>query len=453
MARLFGTDGVRGEANIGLCPELAYRMGRAAALYFGEKAEGERRPVIVIGRDTRLSGSMFENALAAGICSAGGQVVQIGVIPTPGIAYLAQQLGAVCGIVVSASHNPFGDNGIKFFGGDGYKLPDAVEDEIEKLVTAIEQEDVFTRSFGKNIGFVEHRPELIERYIGYLRSTAGCRLDGLRVVLDCANGAASAVMPRLLEELGCDLRVINKTPNGVNINDACGSTHLERLQSAVRKYGADIGIAHDGDADRCLCVDEKGNVLDGDHILVICALAMKEAGTLKNDTVVSTVMANIGFHQALKKAGIKVEVTGVGDRYVLENMRANGHNIGGEQSGHIIFSDFATTGDGLITATQVLCALVKSGKKASELNELMTSYPQLLVNVRVQSKEGWDANPRITAAIAAGEKALGDRGRILIRPSGTEPLIRVMAEGPDRDELEQVCNSIADVIREEIGCL
>lgn len=451
MARLFGTDGVRGEANVGLCPELAYRMGRAAALYFGEKAEGERRPVIVIGRDTRLSGSMFENALAAGICSAGGQVVQIGVIPTPGIAYLAQQLGAVCGIVVSASHNPFGDNGIKFFGGDGYKLPDAVEDEIEKLVTAIEQEDVFTRSFGKNIGFVEHRPELIERYIGYLRSTAACRLDGLRVVLDCANGAASAVMPRLLEELGCDLRVINKTPNGVNINDACGSTHLDRLQSAVLKYGADIGIAHDGDADRCLCVDEKGSVLDGDHILVICALAMKETGTLKNDTVVSTVMANIGFHQALKKAGIKVEVTGVGDRYVLENMRANGHNIGGEQSGHIIFSDFATTGDGLITATQVLCALVKSGKKASELNGLMTSYPQLLVNVRVQSKEGWDGNHRIMEAIAAGEKALGDRGRILIRPSGTEPLIRVMAEGPDPNELEQVCNSIADVIREEIG--
>ncbi len=394
---------------------------------------------------------MFENALAAGICSAGGQVVQIGVIPTPGIAYLAQQLGAVCGIVVSASHNPFGDNGIKFFGGDGYKLPDAVEDEIEKLVTAIEQEDIFTRSFGKNIGFVEHRPELIERYIGYLRSTAACRLDGLRVVLDCANGAASAVMPRLLEELGCDLRVINKTPNGVNINDACGSTHLDRLQSAVLKYGADIGIAHDGDADRCLCVDEKGSVLDGDHILVICALAMKETGTLKNDTVVSTVMANIGFHQALKKAGIKVEVTGVGDRYVLENMRANGHNIGGEQSGHIIFSDFATTGDGLITATQVLCALVKSGKKASELNGLMTSYPQLLVNVRVQSKEGWDGNHQIMEAIAAGEKALGDRGRILIRPSGTEPLIRVMAEGPDPNELEQGCNSIADVIREEIG--
>lgn len=451
MARLFGTDGVRGEANIGLRPELAYRMGRAAALYFGEKAEGERRPVIVIGRDTRLSGSMFENALAAGICSAGGQVVQIGVIPTPGIAYLAQQLGAVCGIVVSASHNPFGDNGIKFFGGDGYKLPDAVEDEIESLVTAIEEEDVFTRSYGKSVGFVEHRPELVERYIGYLRSTAACRLDGLRVVLDCANGAASAVMPRLLEELGCDLRVINKTPNGVNINDACGSTHLERLQSAVVKYGADIGIAHDGDADRCLCVDEKGNILDGDHILVICALAMKEAGTLKNDTVVSTVMANIGFHQALKKAGIKVEVTGVGDRYVLENMRANGHNIGGEQSGHIIFSDFATTGDGLITATQVLCALVQSGKKASELNELMTSYPQLLVNVRVASKEGWDANPRIAAAIAAGEKILSDRGRILIRPSGTEPLIRVMAEGPDPAELEKVCNDIADVIREEIG--
>lgn len=451
MARLFGTDGVRGEANVELCPELAYRMGRAAALYFGEKAEGERRPVVVIGRDTRLSGSMFENALAAGVCSAGGQVVQIGVIPTPGIAYLAQQLGAVCGIVVSASHNPFGDNGIKFFGGDGYKLPDAVEDEIEKLVTAIEQGDVFTRSSGRHIGFVEHRPELVERYIGYLRSTAGCRLDGLRVVLDCANGAASAVMPRLLEELGCDLRVISKTPNGININDACGSTHLDRLRSAVLKFGADIGIAHDGDADRCLCVDEKGNILDGDHILVICALAMKEAGTLKNGTVVSTVMANIGFHQALKKAGIKVEVTGVGDRYVLENMRANGHNIGGEQSGHIIFSDFATTGDGLITATQVLCALVKSGRKASELNELMTSYPQLLVNVRVNSREGWDANPRITAAIAAGEKALGDRGRILIRPSGTEPLIRVMVEGPDQGQIEDIANRIVKAIRETLS--
>ncbi len=451
MARLFGTDGVRGEANIGLRPELAYRMGRAATLYFGENIDSDRRPVIVIGRDTRISGTMFESALAAGICSAGGQVVLVGVIPTPGIAYLAQQLGAVCGIVVSASHNPFGDNGIKFFGGDGYKLPDAVEDEIEKLVVAIEQKDDYTRRYGKEIGFVDYRPELVERYIGYLRSTAPCRLDGLRVVLDCANGAASAVMPRLLEELGCTLKVISKTPNGININDDCGSTHLERLQSAVQKYGADIGIAHDGDADRCLCVDEKGNVLDGDHILVICALAMKAAGTLKNDTVVSTVMANIGFHQALKKAGIKVEVTGVGDRYVLENMRANGHNIGGEQSGHIIFSDFATTGDGLITATQVLCALVKSGKKASELNELMTSYPQLLVNVRVKSKDGWDANEKIMAAIAAGEKQLGERGRVLIRPSGTEPLIRVMAEGPDQAELEQVCNDIADVIKEEIG--
>ena len=451
MARLFGTDGVRGEANIGLRPELAYRMGRAATLYFGEKTDAERRPVIVIGRDTRISGSMFEAALAAGICSAGGQVVLVGVIPTPGIAYLAQQLGAVCGIVVSASHNPFGDNGIKFFGGDGYKLPDAVEDEIEKLVAAIEQQDDFTRCYGKEMGFIDFRPELVERYISYLRSTAPCRLDGLRVVLDCANGAASAVMPRLLEELGCTLRVISKTPNGVNINDGCGSTHLERLQAAVQKYGADIGIAHDGDADRCLCVDEKGNVLDGDHILVICALAMKAAGTLKNDTVVSTVMANIGFHQALKKAGIKVEVTGVGDRYVLENMRANGHNIGGEQSGHIIFSDFATTGDGLITATQVLCALVKSGRKASELNELMTSYPQLLINVRVKSKEGWEENSKIMAAIAAGEKQLGDRGRVLIRPSGTEPLIRVMAEGPDQAELDQVCNDIATVIKSEIG--
>jgi len=449
MARLFGTDGVRGEANIELTPELAYRLGRAATLYFGEGRD--EPPTILIGRDTRISGPMFESALAAGICSAGGQAVVAGIIPTPAIAYLAKKLKANAGIVISASHNPFHDNGIKFFGGDGYKLPDAVEDEIEMLVHRIETRDDLYRPNGSDVGTIEYRHDLIKSYMKFVLSTADGRLDGMKIVLDCANGAAYEVMPAVLRQLGADLTVIHAAPYGTNINDACGSTHLASLQKAVVEYKADIGIAHDGDADRCLCVDEKGQIIDGDHILVLCGLEMMRKGTLKKDTIVTTVMANIGFHQAVRKHGGRAEITKVGDRYVLENMLQNGYCLGGEQSGHIIFSDFATTGDGLITALQVLGAVQRSGKPASALTELMVSYPQLLVNVTVASKDGWEENPAIAAAIAAGNQELGENGRILVRPSGTEPLIRVMAEGPDQQQLDRICHQIAAVVKTEQG--
>ena len=449
MTRLFGTDGVRGEANSVLTPEMAYRLGRAATIYFGK--ESEEQPLILIGRDTRLSGEMFEAALTAGICSAGGRAMLAGVIPTPAIAYLARRHKAKAGIVISASHNPFHDNGIKFFGGDGYKLPDAVEDELEAIVRQLESEDNYARPTGDRIGHIEYRTDLLNQYIEFVMGTCPERFDGMKVVLDCANGAAYEVMPRILRELGAKVKVIHALPNGVNINDSCGSTHLESLQKAVLENGADFGIAHDGDADRCLCVDEKGQIIDGDHILVICAQDMMRKGTLPYNTVVSTVMANIGFHKAIKKAGGRVEITQVGDRYVLENMLKNGYKIGGEQSGHIIFSEYSTTGDGPITALQVLASVKRSGHKASELTKLMTTYPQLLVNVRVATKEGWEENEAIKAAIEAGNQELGSDGRILVRPSGTEPLIRVMAEGPEQEQLEEICHRIADVVKKEQG--
>ena len=448
MARLFGTDGVRGEANKVLMPEMAYRLGRAATLYFGRNDE---QPMILIGRDTRLSGQLFESALAAGICSAGGKAVICGVIPTPAIAHLAKHFNANAGIVISASHNPFQDNGIKFFGGDGYKLPDAVEDELEAIVHKIENGDDLPRALGGRIGIVHDRRDMIHEYGEFVCATTKERFDGMKIVLDCANGAAFESMPAVLKQLGAEVTVLNDQPNGVNINDNCGSTHLKMLQKAVVAQGADFGIAHDGDADRCLCVDEKGHVIDGDHMLVMCAKEMIANGTLKDNTVVTTVMANIGFHKAVKGLGGRAEITKVGDRYVLENMLANGYNLGGEQSGHIIFSDFSTTGDGPVTALQTLCAIKRSGRKPSELNELMTSYPQLLVNVVVKSKEGWEENANIAAAIKAGEEELGAEGRILVRPSGTEPLIRVMAEGPDQAQLEVICQKIADVVVAEQG--
>ena len=449
MARLFGTDGVRGEANVTLLPEMAYRLGRAATLYFGR--ESDEQPLILIGRDTRISGEMFASALTAGICSAGGRAMLAGVIPTPAIAYLARRHKAKAGIVISASHNPFHDNGIKFFGGDGYKLPDAVEDELEAIVHQLEQDDNLARPSGDKIGHIEYRTDLLNQYIEFVLSTCKERFDGMSVVLDCANGAAYEVMPRVLRELGAKVKVIHALPNGVNINDHCGSTHLESLQRAVLENHADFGIAHDGDADRCLCVDEKGQVIDGDHILVMCAQDMIKKGTLPYNTVVTTVMANIGFHKAIKAAGGRAEVTQVGDRYVLENMLKNGYKIGGEQSGHIIFTDFSTTGDGPITALQVLSSLKRSGRKASDLTNLMTTYPQLLVNVKVATKDGWEENEAIKAAIAAGEQELGTDGRILVRPSGTEPLIRVMAEGPDQAQLDNICHRIADVVKKEQG--
>lgn len=449
MARLFGTDGVRGEANVTLLPEMAYRLGRAATIYFGK--ESDEQPLIIIGRDTRISGEMFESALTAGICSAGGRAMLAGIIPTPAIAYLARKHKAKAGIVISASHNPFHDNGIKFFGGDGYKLPDAVEDELEAIVHQLETDDNYPRPTAEHIGHIEYRTDLHNQYMEFVLSTCKERFDGVKVVLDCANGAAYEAMPKILRRLGANVKVIHALPNGTNINDGCGSTHLESLQKAVLENGADFGIAHDGDADRCLCVDEKGQVIDGDHILVMCAMDMMKEGKLPYNTVVTTVMANIGFHQAIKKAGGRAEITKVGDRYVLENMLKNGYKIGGEQSGHIIFTDFSTTGDGLITALQVLSSLKRSGRKASDLTALMTTYPQLLVNVKVATKEGWETNEAIKEAIAEGDKELGENGRILVRPSGTEPLIRVMAEGPDQAQLDRICHAIADVVKKEQG--
>lgn len=449
MARLFGTDGVRGEANVTLLPEMAYRLGRAATIYFGK--ESDEQPLIIIGRDTRISGEMFESALTAGICSAGGRAMLAGIIPTPAIAYLARKHKAKAGIVISASHNPFHDNGIKFFGGDGYKLPDAVEDELEAIVHQLETDDNYPRPTAEHIGHIEYRTDLLNQYMEFVLSTCKERFDGVKVVLDCANGAAYEAMPKILRRLGANVKVIHALPNGTNINDGCGSTHLESLQKAVLENGADFGIAHDGDADRCLCVDEKGQVIDGDHILVMCAMDMMKEGKLPYNTVVTTVMANIGFHQAIKKAGGRAEITKVGDRYVLENMLKNGYKIGGEQSGHIIFTDFSTTGDGLITALQVLSSLKRSGRKASDLTALMTTYPQLLVNVKVATKEGWETNEAIKEAIAEGDKELGENGRILVRPSGTEPLIRVMAEGPDQAQLDRICHAIADVVKNEQG--
>ena len=449
MVRLFGTDGVRGEANTELTPELAYHLGRAATLYFG--AQDSVRPCILIGRDTRISGEMFEAALTAGICSAGGIALLAGVVPTPAIAYLARKHKAKAGIVISASHNPFPDNGIKFFGGDGYKLPDAVEDELEQLVYRLQSHDDAARPTGKAIGIVEYREDLLNQYIDYVVGTCTERFDGIKIVLDCANGAAYEAMPKVLRRLGAEVKVIHALPNGVNINDGCGSTHLDSLRRTVLECGADIGIAHDGDADRCLCLDETGKLIDGDHILVACVAEMIRADRLPHRTVVTTVMANIGFHKAIAALGGRVLVTAVGDRYVLEAMRRSGYAIGGEQSGHIIFAEYATTGDGLITALQVLSALCRSGKKASELNAMMTTYPQLLVNVRVKNKEGWAENPAIRAAIAEGEHMLGSDGRVLVRPSGTEPLIRVMAEGQDQAQLEVVCGAIAAAVQREQG--
>ena len=441
MARLFGTDGVRGEANTELPPELAYKLGRAATIYFGQHSEG--RPQILIGRDTRISGEMLEAALVAGICSAGGNAILAGVVPTPAVAYLARKLHAAAGIVISASHNPFHDNGIKFFGGDGYKLPDKVEDEIEKIVREFEDGQKFSRPTGEGVGHIECRQNLLEDYISFVMSTTSERFDGMKIVLDCANGAAYKAMPAVLERLGAELILIGDKPNGININDYCGSTHMENLRLEVLRNHADIGIAHDGDADRCLCIDENGNIIDGDHIMIICAKLMLKVGALPKKTVIATVMSNIGFRQALDELNLACEITAVGDRYVLENMRANNHRLGGEQSGHIIFSDYSTTGDGLITALQVLTAMKKFDAKASTLNALMTTYPQVLLNVRVKNKKACQDSEAVKLAIAEGELELGTTGRILVRASGTEPLIRVMAEGPDKNQLNRICNKIA----------
>lgn len=446
MSRLFGTDGVRGLVNEFLTPELAYHLGRAAASYFGQSVE---RPTFLIGRDTRISGGMLENALASGICAVGGDVIILGEAPTPAIAYLVRQKGCTAGVVISASHNPYPDNGIKFFDGNGFKLPDAVEDEIEKLCTE-SADDCLPRPTDGDIGRITYHQDWVEEYVNFVVSTSDT-LTGLKVVYDGAHGAASYVGPKILRQLGAEVVAINVKPTGTNINDNAGSTHLEGLQEAVLREGAQVGIANDGDADRCLMVDEKGQVLDGDQIMLLCGLHLKEQGKLKENMIVGTVMSNIGFHKAAKELGMQTCSTAVGDRYVLEKMLADGYSIGGEQSGHVIFLDYNSTGDGLLTAVQTLSIMKEKGKSLSELAGLMTKYPQLLVNVRVLTKAGWETNTAIQDAISEAEEELGANGRILVRPSGTEPLIRVMAEGPDQDQLDELCNRIGDVIRIEQG--
>lgn len=446
MSRLFGTDGVRGLVNEFLTPELAYHLGRAAASYFGQSVD---RPTFLIGRDTRISGGMLENALASGICAVGGDVIILGEAPTPAIAYLVRQKGCTAGVVISASHNPYPDNGIKFFDGNGFKLPDAVEDEIEKLCTA-SADDCLPRPTKGDIGQIFYYQDWVEEYVNFVVSTSDM-LTGLKVVYDGAHGAASYVGPKILRQLGAEVVAINVTPTGTNINDNAGSTHLEGLQEAVLREGAQVGIANDGDADRCLMVDEKGQVLDGDQIMLLCGLHLKEQGKLKENMIVGTVMSNIGFHKAAKELGMQTCSTAVGDRYVLEKMLAEGYSIGGEQSGHVIFLDYNSTGDGLLTAVQTLSIMKEKGKSLSELAGLMTKYPQLLVNVRVLTKAGWETNTAIQDVIREAEEELGANGRILVRPSGTEPLIRVMAEGPEQEQLDELCHRIGHVIRIEQG--
>lgn len=447
MARLFGTDGVRGVVNEFLTPELAYHLGRAAASYF---SRSKKRPTFLIGRDTRISGAMLENALAAGICSVGGDVVVAGVIPTPAVAYLVRQHGWDAGVVISASHNKFPDNGIKFFDGEGYKLQDAVEDELEDLCRKSGNNEL-PRPVGADIGRIVQAQALAHEYVGFVKSTIDVSLEGLTVVYDGANGAAANVGPEVLQGLGAKVIAINVTPDGVNINENAGSTHMEGLREAVLAHGADVGVANDGDADRCLFIDEKGNTLDGDQIMLLCAKHLKEQNKLNDDMIVGTVMSNIGFHKAAQELGMKTCSTSVGDRYVLEKMREANYSIGGEQSGHVIFLDYNTTGDGLLTAVQLLGVLKGAGRTLSELASIMVKYPQLLVNVRVATKTGWDENPLIQAEISEAARELGDNGRVLVRPSGTEPLIRVMAEGPEQAQLERLCQTIADTINREQG--
>lgn len=442
MARLFGTDGVRGAAGEGLTAALALNLGAAAAEVLTKSAT--KKPLIVIGKDTRISSDMLESALAAGICSAGADALLLGTLPTPAVAYLIGELGADAGVMISASHNPFGDNGIKIFGGDGCKLPDEVEDEIEALMNA-----GVTPKTGDKIGRVLTDETAVKRYVKHLQACATNDLAGLKVLVDCANGAASTTSHDLFDDFKAEVDIISDKPNGVNINLDCGSTHLDRLQKMVVAGGYDVGIAFDGDADRCLVVAENGVVVDGDHIMAIVGREMKKRGVLKNDTIVATVMSNLGFHKYCRANDLKVITAAVGDRYVLEEMKKGGHNLGGEQSGHLIFLDDATTGDGQLTAVKYLGILAASGGKASELDAEIANYPQVLKNVRVPNELKYSLAelPVIKQAITAAEQMLGE-GRILVRPSGTEPLVRVMTEGVDAASVDAACDHVVKALEQ-----
>ncbi|AEI45970.1 phosphoglucosamine mutase [Paenibacillus mucilaginosus] len=445
MGKYFGTDGVRGVANQGLTPELAYQIGRCGGYVLAGQVE---KPVVLIGQDTRISGPMLEASLVAGLLSIGANVVRLGVISTPGVAYLTRLLKADAGVMISASHNPVEDNGIKFFGADGYKLSDETELEIERLMDA--EKDELPRPVGGEIGTVTVNEQAKFQYLDYIQSTVKSSFQGYRIALDCANGAAYELAPKVFEALGAEVITIGAEPNGRNINDHCGSTHPEKLQKLVVESGAHIGLAFDGDADRLIAIDEKGEEVDGDYLLSICGHALNQAGKLKESTIVTTVMSNIGFFKGIEAVGLKAAKTAVGDRYVMEEMRRGGYNLGGEQSGHVIFLDYNTTGDGILTALQVMDTLVQSGKSLSELKGIMRKYPQTLVNVRVADKSKLKDNAAVEAAIRQVEEELGDNGRVLVRPSGTESLIRVMAEGPDAAQVEAYVKSIAEVIEREL---
>ena len=448
MGRLFGTDGVRGVANTALTCELAMEIGRAAAMVLADG--NRRRPLILIGKDTRLSSDMLEGALTAGLCSVGADVILTGVVPTPGVAYLVGRYKADAGIMTSASHNPYEFNGIKIFSGDGFKLPDALEEQVEAIVLDHVKKPALAN--GREIGKVTRAETAVKDYIDHLKSTVLYSLEGLRVAVDGANGSAGMTAEQLFTQLGAQVTVLSDRPDGVNINDGCGSTHMEQLQRCVAEGNFDAGFAFDGDADRCLCVDEKGALMDGDQIMAVCALDMKERGKLAKNTVVGTIMTNLGFIRFCEEQGMRFIATKVGDRFVLEELLLEEYSFGGEQSGHIIFRDFASTGDGQLTAIQLLSLMRRTGKKLSELSGVMKRFPQTMVNVPVsaEGKLAFYTNTAVKQAIEEAKGRLGSQGRIIVRVSGTEPYVRVMTEGEDRQVIEEIASQVASVVGQEL---
>ena len=448
MARLFGTDGVRGVANTELTGDLAFKLGRAGAYVLTK--EKKHAPRILVAMDTRISGDMLESALVAGICSVGAHAVVAGVIPTPAVAYLVRKYRLDAGVMISASHNPVEYNGIKFFDNQGYKLSDELEDEIEDILMS--RPEILPSPTGIGLGTREYAEEALDDYLAFLTKTTTEKFGGIKVALDCANGAAYKAAPLAMLDLGASLCIIHNEPDGTNINDKCGSTHMDDLKKMVVENGADIGFAFDGDADRCLAVDENGELIDGDKILAICGLDMKQRGELKKDTIVGTVMSNLGLIMMGREHGIDILQTAVGDRYVLERMLADGYNIGGEQSGHVIFLDYNSTGDGVLTAIQLLSVLKRSGKKASELANIMQVMPQVLVNARVNNakKNNYMDDEAVRKGIEELEREFSQDGRVLIRTSGTEPLVRVMIEGKDIEKMDKAARKLASLIEERL---
>jgi phosphoglucosamine mutase len=446
MGKYFGTDGVRGVANSELTPELAFKLGRFGGYVLTKDKD---RPKVLIGRDTRISGHMLEGAMVAGLLSIGAEVVRLGVISTPGVSYLTKVLGAQAGVMISASHNPVADNGIKFFGPDGFKLSDDQEEEIETYIDLLE--DNLPRPTGAKLGQVIDYFEGGQKYLQYLKQTVDEDFAGIHVALDCAHGATSSLAAHLFADLEADLSTMGASPNGLNINEGVGSTHPNALAAFLKEKNADVGLAFDGDGDRLIAVDENGNIVDGDQIMYICAKYMKEHGRLKHGTVVSTVMSNLGFYKGLENHGVQSVQTAVGDRYVVEEMKKNGYNLGGEQSGHIIFLDYNTTGDGLLSGLQLVNIMKMTKKSLSELAGEMKKYPQKLVNIRVTDKYHVTDNEKVKAIIDEVEAEMNGNGRILVRPSGTEPLVRVMAEASTEELVKSYVEKIANVVKEEMG--